>query len=96
MKDFEIIEKNYLYLLKYFDGDVKNLNLDDLKKLKKGIFKGEQVNKIDDEPYCRSRDVCPVVDQNLALLRPWLFCGDFSCKDKKENGLLFTQLWSIL
>lgn len=51
MKDFEIIEKNYLYLLKYFDGDVKNLNLDDLKKLKKGIFKGEQVNKIDDEPY---------------------------------------------
>ena len=51
MKDFEIIEKNYLYLLKYFDGDVKNLNLDDLKKLKKGIFKGEQVNKIDHEPY---------------------------------------------
>ena len=33
MKDFEIIEKNYLYLLKYFDGYVKNLNLDDLKKL---------------------------------------------------------------
>ena len=44
MKDFEITEKNYLYLLRYFDGDVKNLNMDDLKNLKKGNFKAEGLN----------------------------------------------------
>ena len=51
MKDFEITEKNYLYLLRYFDGDIKSLNIDDLKNLKKGIFKGKPVNKIDNESY---------------------------------------------
>ena len=51
MKDFEIPEKNYVYLLKYFDGEVQNITMEDLKDLKKGKFKGKQVNKIDDSSY---------------------------------------------
>ena len=34
MKKFEIKDKEYIYLLKYFDGDITNLNLEDLKSLK--------------------------------------------------------------
>ena len=31
MKNFEIKDKEYIYLLKYFDGDITNLNIEDLK-----------------------------------------------------------------
>ena len=54
MKDFEITEKNYLYLLRYFDGDVKNLNMDDLKNLNKIEeieLSNDQITKICDRDY---------------------------------------------
>ena len=51
MKNFEIKDKEYIYLLKYFDGDITNLNLEDLKSLRKGKFKGQEVEVLDVKIY---------------------------------------------
>ena len=51
MKNFEIKDKEYIYLLKYFDGDITNLNLEDLKSSRKGKFKGQEVEVLDVKIY---------------------------------------------
>ena len=46
-KDYLIKDDVYLYLLKYFNGDIIYLKPDILKDLKKGVFKGNPVKPID-------------------------------------------------
>ena len=48
---FEIKDSEYIYLLRYFGGDIMNLNLDDLKGLRKGKFRGQEVEKINSKSY---------------------------------------------
>ena len=45
-KDYLIKDDVYLYLLKYFNGDIIYLKPDILKDLKKGVFKGNPVKPI--------------------------------------------------
>ena len=41
--DFVIEDDVYIILLKYFQGDVIYLKMEDIKSLSKGIFNGNQV-----------------------------------------------------
>ena len=46
-KEYKIKEDVYIYLIKYFDGEIINLSPSILSELKKSNFKGEPIKSID-------------------------------------------------
>ena len=84
--DFAIEDDVYIILLKYFQGDVIYLKMEDIKSLSKGIFNGNQVPII-------SKDILKVFVKILKLKEKkpnvyratnWIY-PDWNQKRKKEE-----------